>query len=340
MTIKTINGSSSNWLRDHQAGLSKNYESALLTDFSLEYVKYLSYERVEELLQHRMGNAKLSVQHLFDMVDVYAEQIKKQQISAINDCKSSNYACKIAAVDIYDAESEEIIYLSDGVCVTEQKAHRDKVPKVGKERTTTNILLLQTDPQQPQSYTTIVPAQGVDIVDLARAELQKAYGTRSECLPIVCISDGARSIKNENQAIFGYQVTHFLDWFHIQQKIAQFMSQIALNKADKKEYFALINSYLWAGKAISTVLVLKFMPVKNTLKRNELIGYLEKNAEYIIDYDRRKKANKIIGSGRTEKSNDCIVSKRQKRKGLSWSPKGSRNLDVLTAYHQYAPIAI
>ncbi len=54
-----------------------------------------------------------------------------------------------------------------------------------------------------------------------------------------------------------------------------------------------------------TVLVLKFMPVKNTPKRDELISYLEKNVEYIIDYDRRKKT--IPLSVAVEQKNGMIV---------------------------------
>jgi hypothetical protein len=78
------------------------------------------------------------------------------------------------------------------------------------------------------------------------------------------------------------------------------------------------------------------MVAKNQVKRDELVGYLEKNESHIIDYDRRKAAGKIIGSGRTEKRNDTIVSKRQKRKAMAWSSKGSRNLAIVTAYYQNA----
>jgi hypothetical protein len=98
----------------------------------------------------------------------------------------------------------------------------------------------------------------------------------------------------------------------------------------------LIINYLWNGNTIAAVLILKFMNVKNQTKREELITYLEKNADYIINYELRKAAGKIMGSGRTEKQNDIIVSRRQKRKGMSWSPKGSRNLAILTAYHSLA----
>lgn len=331
-----IDGESTNWLRVSQLYLSPAYESRLVRDFALEYAKFLSYEKVEDLLKLRMGNATLSDQHIFDLVTAHAGTVQAQQISEINICLSKNYDCKASAVDIYSADTEEIIFLSDGVCVNEQKAKRDKIAKTGKERTTTDIMMLQTSLTDKNAYTTIIAAQGVNPIHLVQSELMKAYGEQLRILPIVCISDGARCIKNQNKAIFGNHLVHILDWHHLQSKIVQFMSQIAINKILKEEYIKLIINYLWKGNAIAAVLILKFMNVKNQAKREELIAYLEKNTDYIINYEQRKAVGKIIGSGRTEKQNDIIVSKRQKRKGMSWSPNGSRNLAIVTAYHSLA----
>ena len=283
-----------------------------------------------------MGNSKLSDQHIYHLVESYASDIRTAQILAINDCKSVNYTILAKQVDIYDADAEEVIFLSDGVCVNEQKAKRDKIAKEGKERTTTDIMMLQTSLKDRNTFKTIIAAEGVNPVDLVQSEVFKAYGKDAQILPIVCISDGALCIKKQNKSIFGQMVTHILDWYHIQQKVRQLMSQIATNKDLKKECINLILNYLWHGNVINAVLVLKFMPSKNKVKQEELINYLEKNTDYIINYELRKATGKIIGSGRTEKQNDNIVSKRQKRKGMSWSADGSKNLAILTAYHAKA----
>lgn len=283
-----------------------------------------------------MGNDTLSDQHLFHLVSSYSEQIRCLQASEINDCLSKHYRCQCIPVDIYAKHEKEVIFLSDGVCVSEQKQKRDKVAKQGKERTTTDIMMLQTDLNDKSSYTTIIAAKDINPVDLVQSELLKAYGEKVHFLPIVSISDGARSIKNQNKAIFGNQVIHILDWYHLQQKVIQLMSQIAVNKASKDQYIKLITNYLWTGNVISAVLVLKFMETKNKTKTDELVGYLEKNSDHIINYELRKSVGKIIGSGRTEKQNDCIVSRRQKRKGMSWSKQGSRDLAILTNYHEMA----
>lgn len=68
---------------------------------------------------------------------------------------------------------------------------------------------------------------------------------------------------------------------------------------------------------------------KNEEKRFELIGYLEKHKSEIIDYHRRKKAGKIIGSGLMEKGCDQVIGRRQKKKGMSWRDVGSRSLGIL-----------
>ena len=61
----------------------------------------------------------------------------------------------------------------------------------------------------------------------------------------------------------------------------------------------------------------------------DLVGYLDKHAEEIIDYERRQQAGKVIGSGRMEKCVDQVVGHRQKGKGMSWSKAGSRALALL-----------
>jgi len=60
-----------------------------------------------------------------------------------------------------------------------------------------------------------------------------------------------------------------------------------------------------------------------------LLGYLQKHAEEIIDYGRRQKAGKPIGSGRMEKAVDQVVGMRQKKKGMSWSASGGHALALL-----------
>jgi hypothetical protein len=183
-----------------------------------------------------MGNDKLSDQRIFNIVDEYAQSVKLQQEEQIKSCESVDYKCIAEYVDIYDNESKEVIFLSDGVCVGEQKRLRDSVKKEGKQRTTTDIMMLQTSLSDKHSYKTIIASEGIDTVKLVQSEILLAYGQDHKSLPIVAISDGARSIKNENKDIFGQNLVHILDWYHLRTKVHQLMSQIATSKDLKKEF--------------------------------------------------------------------------------------------------------
>lgn len=55
----------------------------------------------------------------------------------------------------------------------------------------------------------------------------------------------------------------------------------------------------------------------------------KKHATEIIDYERRTKTGKPVGSGRMEKVVDQAVGMCQKKKGMSWSKSGSRSLAML-----------
>ncbi len=341
MSIKTINGSfafalnrymtiegSSNWLRLTDEALSEHHESRMLQEFSLRYATMLSYERVARLVEERCGTTKLSDQRINHLVQEKAAEITQGQELFILESLSTIEEVKAVAVDIYAAQAAEVVWLSDGVCVSEQKSLRNKQPKQGKERTTTNVAMLE---RQDGTYKTIIAGKGVDAACLYRAEVLREYGNKASSLPVVAISDGARQIKKENKEVFGEDVTHILDWYHLEAKVYQLMTQIAPHKKVKVDYNELLINALWKGETDIAIKHLEAIEAKNVSKQNELLGYLQKNEPHIIDYERRRLANKIIGSGRIEKQNDCVVAQRQKRKGMSWSKNGSLSLALVTA---------
>ena len=301
----------------------------MLQQFSLRYATMLSYERVSRLVHERCGNTKLSDQRIHHLVQEKAAAITVAQAVLIRDSQAESREVQAVAVDIYDKESEEVIWLSDGVCVSEQKAVRNKQSKDGKERTTTNIAMLE---RADGSYQTIIAGCASEAVSLYRAEVWREYGSKASQLPVVAISDGARSIKKETKQVFGEAVTHILDWYHLEAKVYQLMTQIAPNKKEKDDSNELLINALWKGETAKAIKHLQAIEAKNITQQNELVGYLEKNKDYTIDYERRHKANKLIGSGRMEKQNDVMVSQRQNRKGMSWSKKGSLSLALVTAH--------
>ncbi len=161
--------------------------------------------------------------------------------------------------------------------------------------------------------------------------VKELYGDKPEQpLPVVAITDGARSIRITLQLIFGINLFIILDWYHLQLKIKNLMSMIAPNKTVKELYINDLKTLLWHGKTTEALDYLAQIPtVKNQEKFEELVGYLTKHQTEIIDYDKRKKAGKTIGSGRCEKANDGIVAHRQKKKGMAWSRSGSKALAII-----------
>ena len=149
-------------------------------------------------------------------------------------------------------------------------------------------------------------------------------------MPGVAITDGAQVIRQHLYAVFGVMLVVILDWYHLGKKVRDLMSMIARNKEEKTIHLKFMFYHLWRGE-VSTVLEYLATKVqsKNEEKHLELIGYLNKHRDEIIDYRRRKKAGKMIGSGYIEKGCDQVVGHCQKKKGMGWRETGSRGLDIL-----------
>ena len=68
---------------------------------------------------------------------------------------------------------------------------------------------------------------------------------------------------------------------------------------------------------------------RNAAKLDELIGYLQARQAWIPNYRRRRSEQQYIGSAHVEKANDVIVARRQKNRGMQWSPATSDGLAAL-----------
>lgn len=313
-----------------QAGLcgeQGGYYSQGLRDFALEYCTKLSFAATAKLIQRSCGGTSLSDQHLWNWVQQEGQAISQQQQETIAAFESSQAKVGLEWVDIYAKEGEEIIYLSDDVCVKEQKPKRDKTLKTKNKRCNTRISMFSLPEQK---YHTLVAGFGIDNLALVQACLWEQYPQKIDKLPIVAITDGATSIKNEIKAAFGEGCIHILDWYHLEKKVYETMSMIAY-KAEKQHYCQEILQLLWKGKGAEAIGYLQQISPKNKPSQEMLLTYLTKNQASIINYEKRKEVGKTIGSGRGEKQNDIIVAQRQKYNGMAWSPNGSLAMALNTA---------
>ena len=120
-----------------------------------------------------------------------------------------------------------------------------------------------------------------------------------------------------------------LDWYHLAKRAYQLLSMVANDKAERERMEARVLSLLWRGRASEAISYLRTIKARREEALSSLVLYLENHAPEIIDYERRAKAGKTIGSGRMEKAVDLAVGIRQKKKGMSWSEAGSRALSLL-----------
>jgi hypothetical protein len=114
------------------------------------------------------------------------------------------------------------------------------------------------------------------------------------------------------------------------KKVGELMSMVARTKQEKAVHVARLLGHLWHGHTDAALTYLRQeVQAKNPEPLAALVTYLEKHQAEIIDYGRRQRAGKPIGSGRMEKGVDQVIGARQKHKGMSWSPTGSKALGIL-----------
>jgi hypothetical protein len=308
----------------------------------------MSYEEVAKLIERVSGSRLLSDQKISQIVSDKALQLSQEmhEDATIILDKADIELIKVnPRVDIYNTESSEILLFDDGIQVKGQKSHREAKAKLeGKfdsksadksqhQRVSTDIAMLQKANRKFEYITAPIARHGQDLLSLAdmvKAQVIKEYGIGTAPLNLVAITDGAKLIRQRLVTVFGTGVVVILDWDHLCKKLRGLMSMIAINKIEKSRHLKFLLSHLWQGKtAIALEYLRNHVVVKNQDKWQELICYLEKHQSEIINYNRRTRAGKTIGSGQVEKGVDLTVGSRQKHRGMSWSPKGSKALCLL-----------
>jgi hypothetical protein len=172
--------------------------------------------------------------------------------------------------------------------------------------------------------------EAASLSEVAEARLRHEWGEHPRPLPVVALTDGARSIRLMLEGIFGPSFRVILDWYHLAKKVYQLLSMVAHGKDERERMQQGVLGFLWRGGVCEALSYLEGVSARRTEALRELVMYLERHASEIVDYERRAKAGKPIGSGRMEnKAVDRAVGMRQKKKGISWSEAGSRALALV-----------
>ena len=325
------------------------YTTQRLEEFAAYYSNRMSYEEVEKLLSRIQGHPSLSDQSIWNRVTQQAEMLSEQFAQDVKETLKSNEMVTLKVngnVDIYDSNEKEILLFDDGIQVKGQQEHRRQSPNSGgvgilpsqeehvkASRVNTDVVILEKAPGDFEYI--VAPLADKEntrpaLAEVVKAKVIQAYGHQETPLNIVAITDGAKAIRLRLLSIFTGAVVIILDWYHLGKKVRELMSMIARNKQEKSEHLKFLFYHLWRGETQGVIEYLQQnVQAKNPDKLKELLGYIQKHQAEIINYERRQKVGKTIGSGRAEKGVDRVVGYRQKKKGMSWCTLGSHSLALL-----------
>ncbi len=321
---------------------TENYISPRLQEFSVFYSNRLSYEEVAALVERVTGAKLLSDQTIWNLSVTKAQHLSQALEKEVEEAQKSERFQGLGvnpSIDLYARDSGEILLFQDGIQVKQQKAERlsktsDTIqPSKKRPGLITDVALLEKQSGKYDYICAPINKQGdlsITLATVIKARVAQEYGHNNEPLNIVAITDGARSIASGLRSSFGSGIVMILDWYHLVKKLRSMMSMIAWDKEDKSTRLKFIIPKLWLGDSDA---VLAYLKTEVTSRREdkwkELIRYIEKHQSEIINYNRRSRSGKVIGSGRMEKGVDLTIGRRQKKKGMSWRAQGSRSLGIL-----------
>jgi hypothetical protein len=304
----------------------------------VDWATRFCYSEAARLLQEYCGTPLLSEDSLWRLVLHHAARLDTQEgetIQAIS--KQSEVALPsptftaISEPALYDAEVREFVALTDAICVPSQKPTRQKkgqvrIEKVEK-RHDTDVFVLPRQDGGEQFFCEGL-SETWSCVASVSAFLRREWS--GQALSVIAITDGAKKIRSNLSALFGVGVRVILDWYHLAKRVKENLSMVASCTPEREAWEKVLLGFLWSGHVAEAISFLSGVKARRPKAKTDLLGYLEKHADEIIDYGRRQQAGKAIGSGRMEKAVDQVIGVRQKNRGMSWTKLGSRALAMLT----------
>ena len=304
-----------------------------LREFCLFACTRMSYDTVADMVGRLTGKRLVCAQTLCNWVEAKATEIDALLADAVQQSAALPLPALATGVDVYDAEAEEVLLLTNGICVKAQKPTHEKAGQARREkpcqRHDLDVMLAQN---QDGSFRYLAGTSNPvhSLPEIAGAHLRQEWHGQEAPLPIVAITDGARKIRQDLATLFGETMpVIILDWYHLAKRVYEHLSMVAHNRSERETLQHDLLGWLWQGKTQESLTFLAGVTPRNAKAFDELVGYLQKHQSEIIDYGRRALTGKPIGSGRMEKAVDQVVGMRQKKKGMSWSQVGSHALALL-----------
>ena len=124
------------------------------------YSNRMSYQEVAGLIERYSGTKVLSAQTIWHLVQQSALQVSDEIERGVKQHLSSRRPVELTqAIDLYDADAEEVLLFDDGISVKAQKPERGQTLNLQEQaspqplleygkRVLTDIVVLQTAPGQ------------------------------------------------------------------------------------------------------------------------------------------------------------------------------------------------
>jgi hypothetical protein len=153
----------------------------------------------------------------------------------------------------------------------------------------------------------------------------------SENTRVIGLADGAKNCWSILATIEGHcqSLERILDWFHIGKKfenVRRGLGEALEESLDSAKW------ELWHGhgaKALEKLNLLKDR-LTDEKKKSQLQGlydYLQRNQDYLVNYESRKRTNQIYTSQVAESHIDSLINARHKRSGkMQWSREGAHQV--------------
>ena len=234
------------------------------------------------------------------------------------------YSKQLASIE---NSAENCCYVSvDDVLVKRQKSTRVRKRKEEQRFVSNTVIHIQ---YKNHTYALTANSQDKAFVRLLAFLLSNHL---LENTRLIFFSDGATSIRDAIQKYFSFrEYTLILDWFHLANKCNQYLSMgIKGTMEERKQIKAELVSILFAGN-VDFMANLNKKNIKNQKQLDDLAAYLDRKSPYIVCYALRKRFGLRNSSNPVEKTNDRVVSFRQKNHGMSWSKIGSCALALISA---------
>jgi hypothetical protein len=147
---------------------------------------------------------------------------------------------------------------------------------------------------------------------------------------VTFLCDGARWLREFAQEWLS-RLPHWeliLDWFHLVKKVRDLISRTGGSREAKEAVRRGLIAALWDGKLDRALERLEEYRAlaKHPKPVTDLRSYLEGRREALPHYRQRRMTQQYIGSGQAEKTNDLVVARRQKNRGMHWRPETSEAL--------------